>query len=66
VPEFDNDKLVEPPKGNNVFFSAESEYLFPVVITFSETLMNSWLFRAFFLDFQLEKTVYDLSHLVKI
>ena len=61
VPEFDNDKLVEPPKGNNVFFSAESEYLFPVVITFPETLMNSSLFRAFFLDFQLENKVYDLQ-----
>ena len=60
APEFNNEKLVEPPEGES-FFSAESKYLFPVVITFPETLMNSWSFRSFFIDFQLENTVYDLQ-----
>ena len=60
APEFNNEKLVEPPEGLSLG-SAESEFLFPVVITFPETLMNSWSFRSFFIDFQLENTVYDLQ-----
>ena len=66
VPEFDNDKLVKPPEGNEAFFSAESEYLFPVVITFPETLINSWSSRAFFLIFNWKTQFTIYSHQVKI
>ena len=60
APEFNNEKLVEPPGGWDIL-SAEVETLFPVVITFPETRMNSWSFRGFFLDFQPETTVNNLQ-----
>ena len=60
APEFNNEKLVEPPVGWDLS-SAEVETLFPVVITFPETRMNSWSFRGFFLDFQPETTVNNLQ-----
>jgi hypothetical protein len=56
----DRDKKIITNDAANPLSGYEPELLFPVTFTFPETLMSSWSFRGFYLDFQGLRTEKDL------
>ena len=51
----DNERMIESNDSLN-----QSNYLFPVTLTFQENMMSSWSFRGAFFDYQPKETIKDL------